>query len=427
MVGCTGTGPFENPCITNPSLPGCSAGNFTSSLSIDTESAPTLASNLLHDLLDVTQIALMTTQLSSEFKQNIQDITDTPYQDFQGNCGTPPDLFGAAGNIQEYLNANSATCGNYIAQHTVQCDNNNTFNVNIMKTAPGYALTGTIMQIVFNDRYDANGTNATSFNTTPDPTRSCQLGRLYLGGTINIGNIIITDDPLNPGNWTQTSDFYPTVTVYDFTTQDPTKTIADSDHWIDISNPMRIESSFSTDTGLSFTGTVMDNSAYFDLTNTSLSNLNGIEFSHYPAYTDPNDTAMATYNNLRVDSTISAQLNNTNTVLSYSTTGTMSSNRTGIDLDMDISTADASDVSQPLTWLDTNVFYAPKDAPPSQGAFKMADTLTGSQLVATINPDATSTENDLNIVITDNTLPVNDPSHVSTVTTGWLALLMNRP
>ncbi len=429
VTGCGGgTAPYENPCITNPNLLGCSAADLTTSVSIDQASSPTLTSTLLHDLLDITQIALKTTLLTKEYKQQILAARDTQPQQRYANCGTPTDITSSAGNNTAYLENNLNACSEFATQITLPCDNGNQYNVFIKTTSPGYTLGGTIMQIVFSDQTQ-NINN--QVDLARDPSMSCQIGTLHLGGIIQLAQINITDDPTNPDNWTQTSELYPTVTIYDFDQYDPNNDIANSDHWVDINNPLQIEASYNVDTGLTFTGTVMDNSAFFDPTSTSLNNLNGIEFSHYPPNTDPNDTATATYNNLRLGSTVTVQLNSTDpltaSLMTFSTTGTMATNRTGLDLDMSISTKDASGTAQPLTWAITpNIFgYIPKQAPPFRGNFRVDDKATGSQLVATVNTNA-STDQDLNLLVTDNTLSVTDPAHITSTDTGWLVLLMNR-
>jgi len=412
MSACGGsTPPLADPCVEDPSLAGCVGVDFTTSVSIDSDTAPALTSNLLHDLLDISQIALTATLQSYTYKDDILSVINTQDRyaiDYTNhNCGIPLNFQGGAGDIDQYLTDNAIACSQYVPHFSLPCDNGNTYDIFVKITDPSqqYNLGGTIMEVIFNSNISGN----------PAPGIYCQIGNMKISGMLYLAQVSITNDPADPESWSQTSELWPTVTIHD------------GIHWTDISNPMRVEASYTPEIGLTFTGTVMDNSATH--TQFSPNEVNGIQFTHYPAGSDPNVSPETTYNTLHLDSTVTIQMDSTDpataTLLSLSTAGVMNSNKTGLDLVMNINTTDSANASQPLIW-DNAIEIAPKWVPPVSGSIMIDDIDTGSQAVTTI--DATNAAIDpgkLNIVVTDNSLPVSSPNHVTVLPSNW-GVLMKR-
>jgi hypothetical protein len=396
LGGCGGgNAPAIDPCITNPNLAGCNPGDTSGSISIDRTTAPIVASNTLNDLLDITQIALVAVIKSYDYKTEIQTVDQS---------------------VQEFpvYTLNDPSTAPF--QHTLNCDNNNTYNVAIQDFKPPNIMEGKTVSITFNN-VDVTG--------HPNPELTCQFGSMNLRGFFHLTRITITEDPNQPGSWSLDGELWPTITIHD------------GNYRAFVSNPIHILADYAPDTGLSFTGTVMDSSTFssLPLPNGTTPNGNnfidgiGMIFTHYPAGSDPNTSPNTTYDVLQKDFVITAQLDSidpaTASLLSLTTDGTLVNNITGTDLYLNIHTHDSSNTPVPLTWSKPDAYdLDPKGIPPFRGSYLIEDTGTGSSVLTTIDTANASTHpGKLFLTVVDNTLPPSDPAQTATLDSYWQILM----
>jgi hypothetical protein len=386
LGGCGGGNPPTlDPCITNPNLAGCNVGDTSGSISIDTITAPVITSSTVNDLLDITRIALVSVVKTYDYKTEIQ-IVDQSVQDIPVNTRNDPSTAPF--------------------QHTLNCDNNNTYTVAINDLQPTNIMEGKTVTVTFNN-VDITG--------HPNPELTCQIGNMNLSGYFNLTRIAISEDPANPGNWSLDGELWPTITLHD------------GNYRAFISNPIHLVADYSPTTGLSLTGTVMDSSSFVSLPLPNGTNPNGNNYidgigmvlSHYPAGNDPNTSPYTTYNILLKDFVITAHLDSIDTAtasqMNMTADGTMVDDITGTDLFLNIQ----SDSTNPLVWnrLD-NYDLDPRLIPPTSGTLLIDDTATGSSSLMTIIDNTGK----LTLTVTDNTLPASDPAQTTINDSNWLIL-----
>lgn len=394
ISGCGGGNPPAiDPCITDPNLSGCNLGDTSGSVSIDKITSPIITSSILNDLIDITQIAMVTAVDAYAFKSEIQAVDQTaqyPPVNTRNDCVVPSTVG---------TNCKPSTAP---FQYTVDCLNNNTYSVAINDMQPNYNLEGKTVTVTINNIDITNHSN---------PELTCQFGYMYLSGLLNLTRIVITEDPNVPGSWTLNGELWPTLTVHD------------GNYRAFISNPIRVVADYTPSTGLSLTGTVMDSSAFVNNPNGTTPNGNnfidgiGIVASHYPAGTDPNTTPFTTYNILQKDFVITAHLDNIDspTQLSATADGTMVGDITGTDLFLNIQ----SDAANPIVWNKLDSYdLVPKRIPANSGTLLIEDTNFGSSSLMTIVDNTGK----LTLTVVDNTLAASDPAQTTINDSNWLIL-----
>jgi len=386
VSGCGGGNPpTVDPCITDPNLSGCNIGDTSGSVSIDKITAPVITSSTLNDLLDITQIALVSVVRSHDYKTEIQLVN-------QGAQNVPRDTM------------NDPSTAPF--QHTLKCDNNNTYSVSINDFAPTNIMEGKTVTVTVNN-IDITG--------KPNPELTCQFGNMKLSGYFNLTRIIISENLVGPGSWTLDGELWPSVFIHD------------GNYRAFISNPIHLVADYSPATGLSLTGAVMDSSAFASLPLPNGSNPNtgnyidgiGIVVSHYPAGTDPNTSPYTTYNILLKDFAVTAHLDTIDTAtasqLNMTWDGTMVGDITGTDLFLNIQ----SDSTNPLAWDRIGSYdLDPRLIPPKSGTLLIEDTGIGSSTLLTAI-DATGR---VTMTVTDNTLASTDPAQTTINDSNWLIL-----
>jgi len=398
LTGCGGgtAPPPDDPCITDPNLAGCVGGTSTTAASLNQENAALALSNSLHDILDITRIALATAIKSNELKTEILTVQNT-YGIYQENndetTGPVPSPTFACTN-----------------DSSIQFNGVNDIIIQYVQEGMGYEQSGTRLTVNFGgDQIDSQ------MGGPPDPALYCQIGDMKISGHLDLSNIIIVEDQPEPGSWTLTGKFFPTLVLHNSLTLTT------------IINPMSFEAIYNPDTGLTLAATVLSNSQHNPDDGT---NRDGMVFTHFPAGSHPNTSPDATNNILLKGSIITARMDSPDpafdplatTLLSFDINGTILSNRTGTDVDMDIQTADSSASRQPLTWTN-NIDVAPKIAPPGSGTFLITDVLSGNNIATTISTDVNRYPGDIDIVIIDNTYAPGDPGYLINQVTNWGVLM----
>ena len=386
VSGCGGGNPpTVDPCITDPNLSGCNIGDTSGSVSIDKITAPVITSSTINDLLDITQVALVSVVKSYNYNTEIQTV-DQSIQDIPVNTRNDPSTAPF--------------------QYTLNCDNNNTYTVAINDFQPTNIMEGKTVTVTFNN-VDITG--------NPNPELTCQFGNRKLSGFFNLTRITITENQAGAGSWSLDGELWPTITIHD------------GNYRAFISNPIHLVADYSPLTGLSLTGTVMDSSAFVSLPITNGTNPNGNNFidgigmviSHYPAGNDPNTSPYTTYNILLKDFAITTHLDTIDTAtashLSMTADGMMVGNITGTDLFLNIQ----SDSGNPLAWDRLGTYdLDPRLIPPKSGTLLIEDTGIGSSSLMTIIDAAGR----LTLTVTDNTLAANDPARTTINDSNWLIL-----
>jgi len=387
VSGCGGGNPpTVDPCITDPNLSGCNIGDTSGSVSIDQITSPIITSSVLNDLIDITQIALVSVVKSYDYKTEIQTVDQTQQT-----------------NIFDPISHNNA--GTAPFQHTLNCDNNNTYDVTINDFKAPNIMEGKTVTVIFNDKDGG----------IPNPELTCQFGNTNLRGFFHLTRIVISENPAIPGSWSLDGELWPTITIHD------------GNYRAFISNPIHLVADYTPSTGLSLTGTVMDSSIFSTQGNPYTNNptvntyINGVGIvvTHYPAGTDMNTSPFTTYNILLKDFAITAHLDTIDTAtasqLSMTTDGTIVGDITGTDLYLNIQ----SDAANPIAWDKLGGYdLVPKLIPAKSGTLLIQDTGIGSSSLMTI----TDSTGKLTLTVVDNTLPSTDPAQTTINDSNWLIL-----
>lgn len=366
----SGCGGGSTPTTQGTAIDTTSTGNTQTSTttlaSLTTNNAATVMSSTLHDILDIAQIMLAAQAKTRELQLNIeaalrQSITQT---------------------------LNNLSCDNAPGVYNIIIQNID---------RPGYDLSGATLTI--NLGGEASG-------PILNPDVYCRLAGTNMSGLLQITRISFAPpDPARPGDWQLSGEIWPTVTIHKGSSLTA------------MNNPVAFNASYTPEGGLIATASVMDTGTFPG------SGISGMVITHFPAGTNPNDQPSDV---LQFGSIITATRDTVDpaaaSLFTISADSVINSNLTGTDINMTVRTADSSANPQPITWT-SNIIDAPFIEPPVAGAMTTNDNTNGSSVTAAISPASGGNSGYLNLEITDNTLPPDDPNRVTTVVTTWAEIL----
>jgi hypothetical protein len=394
LGGCGGGTAPADPCVTDPNLAGCVGAISSSASSLTKDNAAAVLSSTLLDLISITEVTLATAINSNSYKTEI--LTAPIFQ----NLNLPPSWYqrnDPDGPYMVYI-----PCDNYTTETPYEYSIIIQILENPATTGDPKHMEGPTMTINFGgDSYESN-IRAGNY---------CQLDDMKISGFLHLTRIAFAEDTPQPGSSTLSGEIWPTIIFHNDTTLTT------------VANNLALNAIFTPNTGLTVTGTVMDNPY---IVPGLLDNINGMVFTHFAAGSDPN-ASTSTYAILRTGFVITTQMDTvvdldplSATQLSVSATGTMLSDRTGTDINMQVATTDAGLISQPLTWSgNVNVIDAPKIAPPGSGALLIKDISTNNTIASTIS----TTPGNVDAVITDNAILPGDLGHITNLTFYWANLM----
>jgi len=379
-----------DPCLTDPNLNGCVGSISSSTTSLNPDNAAAVVSSTLQDIISISQVALIAAIKGNELKTDIQSAPTTqPIINPEANDETGP--------FRKTFPCDNSTA-NSPHDYFISIQN----LINPSQQAPERHMEGATMTISFDGT--AIGSNIT-------PGVYCTIGNMNISGFMYLTRTTFPT-PSQADNWTMTGEIWPTLVIHN-------DTILTT-----IANNMALEVSYTTGTGLVVTGTVMSN-PYLTSVFTA-DPIDGMVFTHFQAGDDPNTSPTSTYTILNTGYVINGQIDNAEPLfdllatsqLSFTAAGTISSDRTGTEIDMQVQTVDASATSQPFVW-SNNLPEAPKIAPPTSGALFIEDISTTNSIAATIS----NTPGNVDLVITDNAFAPNTSGHITSQTAYWVNLM----